>query len=168
MNCREAQAQIFAERDGALAENERAALVAHVAECGDCRRIRAEFTAALTHWKSAAQNAVVPDPEREWQAVRRKIRGGVEAGAVRLAPRRPGLLTWLTVPLAAAGALALALFISVPTRNSPEDATPAALTHVARADSVVVSGRNASTMVYVDEKSGWLIVWASDAAPKQG
>jgi hypothetical protein len=33
---------------------------------------------------------------------------------------------------------------------------------------VQVSGRDASTTVYVDDKSGWLIVWASDSAPKRG
>jgi hypothetical protein len=164
MNCREAQTQIFAERDGALAENERAALVSHVAQCGDCRRIREDLATALAHWKTTAQNTLVPDAEREWHAVRRKIRGGVAAGEVRLTPRRPGLLTWLTVPLAAAGALALALFISVPTGPQPEAVTP----QVARAESVEVSGRSASTMVTVDEQSGWLIVRASDVTVKQG
>jgi hypothetical protein len=37
-----------------------------------------------------------------------------------------------------------------------------------RADFVEAPGRNASTMVIVDDKSGWLIVWASDASPKEG
>jgi hypothetical protein len=168
MNCREAQTQIFAERDGALGEPERAALVSHVAACGDCRRIREDLASVLTHWKTAAQNVVVPDAEREWHAVRRKIRGGVEAGEVRLAPRRPRLLTWLTVPLAAVGALALALFISMPTGPAPDPRVEPAVTPVARAESVEVRGRNASTMVYVDDKSGWLIVAANDIAPKRG
>jgi len=165
MNCREAQNHILAERDGALAETERAALMSHVEHCGDCQRIRADLISALTHWKMRAQAVVVPDAEREWHAVRRQLRGGVEAGEVRLTPRRPGWLTWLTVPLAAASALALALFISLPSGEGPA-ASPAP--HVARAESVQAPGRNTSTMVYVDDKSGWLIVWASDANPKQG
>src|SRR3954471_10104074 len=168
MNCREAQNQIFAERDGALAETERAALVSHVAGCGDCRRMREDLAVTLTHWQATAQDAAVPDAEREWHAVRRKIRGGVEAGEVRLTPRRPGLLTWLAVPVAAAGALALALFISTPGSTPVDGAVHPPATHLARAESVEVSGRAASTMVYVDDKSGWLIVWASDAAPKRG
>jgi hypothetical protein len=166
MNCREAQNQIFAERDGALAETERAALVAHVAQCGGCRQLREDFASALTHWKTKAQTVAVPDAEREWHAVRRKIRGGVEAGETRLAPRRPALLTWLTIPLAAAGALAMALFISLPGGKPGPVDTPAP-SHLARAESVQVSGRDASTTVYVDDKSGWLIVWASDSAPKR-
>lgn len=169
MNCREAQNQILAERDGALAETERAALMSHVEHCGDCQRVRADLTQTLTLWKTQAQAVVVPDAEREWHAVRRKIRGGVEAGEVRLTPRRPGWLTWLTVPLAAVGAAALALLISLPSGHdgSPTSA-PARTPHVARAESVRAPGQNTSTMVYVDDKSGWLIVWASDVTPKQG
>lgn len=166
MNCREAQNQILAERDGALAESERAALVAHVAHCNDCQRVRADLDAALTHWKTTAQAVVVPDAGREWHALRRKIRGGVEAGEVRLAPRRPGLLAWLTVPLAAVGAAALALFISMPSGRNPAASAP--MTHLASVESIEAPGRNASTGAFVDEKSGWLIVSASDAAPKQG
>jgi hypothetical protein len=168
MNCREAQNQIFAERDGALAETERAALVSHVAECGDCRRIREDLVVAVDFWRVEAAKAVVPDAEREWHAVRRKIRGGVEGGEVRLTPRRSRFLTWVTVPLAAVGALALALFISLPTETPSAGSQQSPPSHVARAESVEVSGRNASTMVYVDDKSGWLIVLASETAPKQG
>jgi hypothetical protein len=168
MNCREAQTQIFAERDSALGDPERAALVAHVAACGACRRVREDLTTTLAYWKTTAQAVVVPDAEREWHAVRRKIRGGVEAGEVRLTPRRPGWLTWLTVPLAAAGALALALYVSMPTGNPTNPGVRPSTAPVARADSVEVGGRNASTMVFLDDKSGWLIVQASDVTPKQG
>src|SRR6187549_3483366 len=145
MNCREAQNQIFAERDGALAETERAALVAHVAQCSDCRRIREDLVVAVDFWRAEAAKVTVPDVEREWHAVRRKIRGGVEAGEVRLTPRRPGLLTWITVPLAAVGALALAFFISLPSGPKTDAGTPPA-TQVASAESVEAPGRNASTM----------------------
>ena len=168
MNCREAQNQIFAERDGALPETERAALVSHVAQCPDCRRIREDLVVAVDFWRVEAAKVIVPDAEREWHAVRRKIRGGVEAGEVRLTPRRPGFFTWLAVPLAAVGALALALFISLPTEKPIGVDGQSPGSHVARAESVQVSGRNASTMVYVDDKSGWLIVLASETAPKQG
>jgi hypothetical protein len=39
---------------------------------------------------------------------------------------------------------------------------------MASAESVEAPGDPASTMVFVDEKSGWLIVWASDTAPRRG
>jgi hypothetical protein len=53
------------------------------------------------------------------------------------------------------------LYVASPT--APIATTPAGKPHVARADAVVAPGNNASTMVFVDDKSGWLIVWASDA-----
>jgi hypothetical protein len=38
----------------------------------------------------------------------------------------------------------------------------------ARADAVEAPGGNASTMVFVDDRSGWLIVWASDSGGRSG
>ncbi|MES2692143.1 MAG: zf-HC2 domain-containing protein [Verrucomicrobiota bacterium] len=163
MNCNEAQDRLFADRDGAPETTPRAALDAHVAQCAACRRISDDLTAALTTWRDTAARTPVPDVEREWHAVRRIIRGGVEAGTtVKLAPRRRNFIPWLAVPVGAAAAIAGALYVastgSTPSVPSP---SPSVTTHVARADSVEVPG-NASTMVYVDDKSGWLVVWAND------
>ena len=165
MNCREAQDQIFAERDSAPESSRRAALEGHVAHCASCQRIRADLAAAFTMWRTDAEKVTVPDAEREWHAVRRRIRGGVEAGAARSERPRRNLVTWFAVPLGAAAALALALFVSPPKNSvTPPEAAP----QVASAESIDVPGRNASTMVFMDDKSGWLIVWANDEKPKQG
>lgn len=158
MNCRQAQDHLFADR-GALENDQRAALDAHVATCPACQRINANLTAALTDWRRAAELAPVPDSEREWHAVRRKIRGGAEAGTTgTLAPARRRFLPWLALPLGAAAAIATALYVA----SDPTQA-PAGGTHgiVARADFVEAPGA-AQTMVYVDEKSGWLVVYAKD------
>ena len=165
MNCREAQHQLFAERDGAPDPTTRVSLDGHLAHCAECRRIHDDLSAALTTWRVTAEKTVVPDAEREWHAVRRMIRGGAAAGTeVRPAARR-NIFAWLTVPLGAAATLAVALFV---TRNEPANFShPPAKTQIARADALEVPGNNASTMVFVDDKSGWLIVWASDA-PKSG
>ena len=163
MNCREAQPQIYAERDGALDNTQRAALDGHLAQCDACRRIREELTAALTVWRTEALNVTVPDAEREWHAVRRRIRGGAESGAGRTSRSRRNLFAWLVIPL---GAAAVALLVAPQT---PPATQPAAVTtHIARANSVEAPGNSASTMVFVDDKSGWLIVWASDANPHRG
>jgi len=95
--------------------------------------------------------------------VRRRIRGGAEAGAARITRPRRKLLAWVAVPLSAAAAVALAFFISPQTSPKIES-----VEHVARANSVEIPAENATTMVFVDEKSGWLFVWASDANPQQG
>ncbi len=166
MNCREAQSHIFVERDNALELNQRAALEGHIAHCGDCQRIRENLAAALETWRTKATHVKIPDAEREWHAVRRRIRGGAESGAARTARPRRNVFAWLAVPLGAAAAVALALFISPETTSSlPGTASGG---HVSRANSVEVPGNNATTMVFVDDKSGWLFVLASDAAPKQG
>jgi anti-sigma factor RsiW len=167
MNCREAQPQIFAERDGALDTVQRAALEGHLATCDACRRTRADFTAALTAWRVEVHTVVVPDAEREWHAVRRRIRGGAETGAERVLRPRRNLFTWIAVPLGAAAAVAVALFVSPQTGSTVHPAVQSG-SHVARVNSVDVPGNNATTMIFVDDKSGWLFVCASDAAPKRG
>lgn len=156
MNCREAQDRILTERDGALDQTSRVALAGHLADCAGCRRVRDDLTAAVSAWRAEVANVRVPDAEREWHAVRRKIRGG-ETAAAGPARSRRSLFTWIALPLGAAAAAAIALFVS----PSPQF-DPAPIAHV---DSVEAPGNNASTMVFVDDKSGWLIVWASDATP---
>src|SRR3954463_16252637 len=112
MNCREAQDQVFAERDGALESTQRAALDSHVAQCATCRRIRDDLAAAFVMWRFEVEKSKVPDAEREWYAVRRRIRGGVEAGTQSGTARsRRNLVPWLALPLGAAAAAAVAFFV---------------------------------------------------------
>lgn len=165
MNCREAQSQMFAERDGAQGISPRAELESHVAHCAACRHIRDDLAAALATWRADVSQATVPDPEREWHAVRRRIRGAGDASHADSRPRRHWL-AWITLPLGAAAAVAVAIMVSLP--RPPSGPVAAFPEMVAHADWVEAPGRDASTMVFVDEKSGWLIVWASDAHHKQG
>ena len=159
MNCREAQSQIFAARDGAPDESPRAALEGHVAHCAACRRIRDNLTAAFGAWRSDSARVVVPDAEREWHAVRRQIRGGVEAGSTAARPRR-NIFAWL--PLTLGAAVAAAITVLVVVQPSTESNAGFGSKVAARADYVEAPGHNASTMVFVDDKSGWVIVLASD------
>ncbi len=158
MNCREAHTHLFAERDGALDDKQHATLEGHVAHCADCRRVRDSLAAALLTWRTDHEKTPVPDAEREWHAVRRQIRGAAEAGATSRS-RRP-FFPWLVAPLGAAAALALAFYV---VRDpAPAAGTAGSTAQIARADSVEVPG-NAVTTVFVDDKSGWLVVWASDS-----
>ncbi len=162
MNCREAHSEISAERDGALDEIRGAALNGHLAHCEACRRTRDNLATALTSWRTQVASTPTPDAEREWHAVRRRIRGGSATGELVPANRRWNLFAWIALPLGAAAALTFAL-----VRPTQPPLAPASL-QSAHADSVEAPGNNASTMVFVDDKSGWLIVVASDAQPKQG
>lgn len=165
MNCQEAQHQIFAERDSAPDTTARVTLEGHVAHCADCRRIRDDLTAALVTWRRDAEKVVVPDAEREWHALRRRIRGG-DAGAVEAGTTRPyrNVFAWLAVPLGAAAACAIAF---VALRQGTAPSPPAGRTQIAHADYVEAPGRNASIVISVDDKSGWVFVVASDE-PKRG
>ncbi len=160
MNCRRAYYLLSAERDGPLEAAARTALEAHLAACPACRRVQADLAAGFAAWRAEATTVSVPDAQQEWLAVRRRMRG---ADREHPASRRTfpwSGWVWRALPVAAATALAALLFFP-PT--APEEAAPGpASAAVARANSVEVPGEAASTMVFVDDKSGWLIVWASD------
>jgi predicted anti-sigma-YlaC factor YlaD len=160
MNCRAAQRLISAERDAVLAASERSNLEAHLAACGDCRQFRAIISEAAEAWRASTMQLRVPDAERSWQAIRREIRAG-EAGAGRPAPRS---FRWM-LPLGAGAALAAVVLILAPQwRQRLKSASELRERQVARVDFVEVPD-GGSSMVYIDDKSGWLVVWAVD--PKQ-
>lgn len=149
MNCREAERHIFAERDGALDDSHRAALDGHVAGCATCRRVREQFALAFASLRGATAQVRVPDADLEWQKLRREIHGG--AGSRAAARRSP--LAWFALPMAAAAAVVLALFVNSPgTSPVPVEKVPA----VAKATAI----ESASTVVFVDDRSGYVFVWA--------
>jgi predicted anti-sigma-YlaC factor YlaD len=149
MNCHSAQRLLSAERDGALATGERAGLAAHVAGCAGCRQFQASLAVAGEALKIAALRVAVPDEERAWHDIHREMR----AARPRAAQAWWNLGRW-ALPLGAAAALAA---VAVIGPSWTEDDGPQT---VARAEFVEVSG-DASSVVYVDDKSGWLVVWAS-------
>lgn len=159
MNCNEVKSQLFGDEEGGLEQDRRVALNAHVAHCAACRRVRDDLGAAFTTWRDENARATLPDVDREWHAVRRKIRGGVEVGTESRPRRR--FTPWIALPIGAAAALALTLYVARNDGDGRQQPGFAPAPQVARADSVEVPGR-ASTSVYVDDKSGWLIVWATD------
>lgn len=163
MNCREALKLISAERAAGLEAASRSRLEAHLAECATCRRSRANLTAALDTWRAEVAAVKVPDAQREWLAVRRRWRGATDGDSVGARVPRHFSLLWFALPLAAA-ALAVAFFL--PRNSDPTPGGPLAPA-VARVDAVEVPGGTASTMVFVDDKSGWLIVWATDASQSE-
>ena len=164
MNCRDIEPLLLAERDGVLTSKQHADLAAHVAGCPACRRERLIYGEAVTFLKTDAANVAVPDAEKEW----RSIRSQLHAGGAKSAKKRPlAPLIWFSAPLAAAAALAFAFFVTRPPVTQAPSLTPqTSPTEVARADFVEAGDTNASTMVYVDKDSGWLVVWATDSEVK--
>ncbi len=162
MTCREAQDRLFTTGSVAPGATE-PAVAAHLGQCAGCRKLQTELAAALGSWRSTVASTPVPEAEREWLAVRRRLRG--DEGRAGASSRPTTFARW-ALPVGALAAAAVALFVAAPPVTP--SATPPQDIAMASAESVEAPGDPASTMVFVDEKSGWLIVWASDTAPRRG
>jgi anti-sigma factor RsiW len=149
MNCRDNESLILAERDGALTKPQLAALSDHVAACPACRQLQITLTPALDRYQAALRDVPAPDADEAW----REFQGRLAAPAKREKKHPLAPVIWFGAPLAAAAALAFALL-----PKNPDTVIQAPLE--ARAEFVEAGDRNASTLVYVDKESGWLVVWA--------
>ena len=172
MNCQDAESQIFAARDAPLGAADAASLEQHLAECPHCRRVSEGLTAAADAWQQAEQKIAVPDAQQEWHAVRRRIRNGPTTESAKDGlPSWPRLLRF-ALPLAGACAIAISLStrlaepVAAPLESSVAQADWSYFddhfTLYAQAEYVETENEYISPFVYVDEESGWLIVWASD------
>ncbi len=158
MNCRDAEHKIFASRDSALATHERLALTEHLAQCPDCRGMQARLANGIESWRVATQAFVPPDAGREWESLRCRIRGGLVANNVNSGARQRRVVGWFAVPLGVAAAVAFALFVFPPASSSTAK-------NMARATSVEVSAADGS-VVFVDDTSGWVVIWEGEAGAK--
>lgn len=160
MNCRDIGPLLSAERDGVLTNEQRAALVQHVAACPSCQQAREEFVHAMDAFRADAMNVRVPDVDEEWLRLRTQIAANPNKKhpKTKLAP-----IIWIGGSLAAAAAVAFA-FVSVRPQVKTPAVAVALAPEVAQAEYVEPGDAKASTMVYVDKDSGWLVVWATDPA----
>jgi len=198
MNCRGIESLILAERDGALTPAERAALSDHVATCPACRQLRTQLATSLEAYKAGAASVRVPDVDAAWRDLQAEIHAPARRAKKR--PLAPVIwFSAPLVAAAAALALVflvggspfgrqavqelpvgIAAVADVPPPPPPPPAyapppPPPAIpmydpSIIAGADFVEAGDPNASTVVYVDKESGWLVVWATDvdAAPTRG
>lgn len=156
MNCSAARQQIFAERDGALGQAQRAALAEHVAGCAECRRVRHDLAAAVDVWRADVREARIPSPDVEWQKVRRRLHAG--------ATHRRSMAAWVAVPVAAAAAVAIGLYVAPGGHHEPAGGTREVAAAVENRPAVIGVAPADSTVVYVDDKSGWTFVWEPTSA----
>ena len=102
----------------------------------------------------------VPDVDVEWQKLRAQLPAGKKTSA-RKRPLAP--VIWFGTSMAAAAALALAYFgQQSPVAPQIQSVANAPVAEAVGAEYVEAGDANASTMVYVDKDSGWLVVWATD------
>lgn len=162
MNCTRAQASISAARDAALAPAEAADLSAHLGGCAECRAFKTTLENGLARWREQTANVPVPDAEREWRAVQRRIRSDSARGLFGLPQDWLRPLRWAALPLGAAAAAAV-VFLAAPDRKSGGERGG----EIASAQPVTVEvPGDASAMVVVDDRSGWVFVVASDPRPR--
>ena len=154
MNCRDIEPLLLTERDGVLTTTQHTALEGHVATCPACRQMRDRLAAAMATFRSDVAKVTVPDVDEAWRTVRAQLHGN----ATQSEKKRPlATVIWFGAPVAAAAAIAFALF--APQNQDPESES---LIDAASAEFVEAGNADASTMVYVDKESGWLVVWATD------
>jgi anti-sigma factor RsiW len=161
MNCHTAENLLHAERDGALSKEQHADLERHVQGCARCAQLRLEIAAAGKAVQDDAARFTVPDADEEWRLLQLERRR--REHEVRTRTSTPSLLRWVGAPMAAAAALALAFQAGrmMPMLPSAQDFE---VPKEARADYVEVANRDASPIVFLDQESGWLVVWAADSA----
>lgn len=154
MNCNDAERLILAERDGPLPSAQENQLSAHLEGCASCRRVRLDLREGFAAWSQQTAAVAVPDAREAWNELR----------SARRTPRAPAprpVVRWLQfgVPLAAAAMLAVMLVR--PTAPVSDNA-------MARVQYVEPGSPGASTLVYEDRESGWLVIWTSDVESPAG
>lgn len=185
MNCRHAQDELLAPRDTPLGVAGSSALQAHLSECAECRALQQQLLHATAAWLETDAQIKVPDAQSEWHAVRRRSRRA-KANSLSSAYGWWQRALQVAAPLTAVAAIAFVLWEI--RQDSPEasiehptPATSIAATEVtaiaptedpwaefadhfayaSNVEYVETENEDASPFVYVDDESGWLIVWAS-------
>ena len=165
MNCHESQTLFFTERDRPLDPNEHTALEAHLTGCAECRQTREALQNGFALWRKQQASFTIPDSELEWYEVRRRMRSSLSPESAPIPRRRHSpWFAWIAFPLTTAAAIAIALYVDPFSLFNPEGLYPR--TQSVRVEPAGTSGE-ASTMVFVDDKSGWLVVWANDAGARR-
>jgi anti-sigma factor RsiW len=171
MNCRDVTPLLSAERDGPLDAAARETLERHVAACPACRGLRADLAEAAEVWRAGTALATTPDPAGEWRTLRGRLHSAGETNPAAGRRLPSWLLTAGALPLAAAAVwlAMLALDPASTTKVGPPSPVVAfaksAQAPSARADYVETPA-DTTPVVYLDQESGWLIVWAEPPAPR--
>jgi anti-sigma factor RsiW len=157
MNCREAEELMFAASDGALDENRRSGLGRHMAACEPCRLLQARLEEAAVAWRLSDAQVAVPDAAKAWYDVRRRIRNGETGANARVSSWR----LWVGIPAASLAALALVAAVALRWTDA-HGTTAKSIGETARAEYVEMENPGTSPVVFVDEETGWLVVWSVD------
>ncbi len=161
MNCPTCESLLLRDQDGALTDQERAALPAHLSQCPACRDFAQQLPKLSSAIRAESDAIRVPDAAAEWAQLQTRINASTPR--VAIIRRIPSRVWWLGAPLAAAAALALIFVTPSQTTTATNDLEARSDSGITHVDYVESGDPNASTMVYVDQESGWLVVWTSNS-----
>jgi|UniRef100_UPI00404B735C hypothetical protein len=160
MTCKATEILLLRDMDNNVSIAERAELEGHLASCPACRSFDSALHAVSSSVCAEIKSIDIPDADQVWSEIQARMDSPspIPNKQVRLFPSR----LWWSVPLAAAAALAF-VFITPSSESNATDSNVAVNSEriITQADYVESGDPNASTMVYVDKESGWLVVWAS-------
>jgi anti-sigma factor RsiW len=154
MNCSQAGKALSRHLDGELPAGEVASLEKHLSSCSACRETAAEWRGYGSALRADAPNEI-PDPTKAWHDIRRSLRN--RENPIPTTDARP----WWARPLPWAGVAATVALFTVGTffQLSPSSGFP----YGSAVESVDTDLPGASTVVYVDEETGWNIVWVLES-----
>jgi len=154
MNCSQAEKALSRHLDGELLAGEVASLEKHLSSCSACRETAAEWGGYGSALRADAPNEI-PDPTKAWHDIRRSLRN--RESPIPTTNARP----WWARPLPWAGAVVtVALFtVGYFLQLSPSPGFP----YGSAVEFVDTDLPGASTVVYVDEETGWNIVWVLES-----
>jgi predicted anti-sigma-YlaC factor YlaD len=154
MNCKQAQEWISRGMDGELSTTDRERLEQHLIQCPGCRQIQDHWMSASQLFKQTSQ-VKIPDAEETWQEIRSQLDQPEKTPRDNLLPF-PSIIRW-------ASAIAAVIAVSFGIRfvlQKPSLETHAFQNEVEFVESDIP---DSSTAIYVDDESGWTIVWVFES-----
>ena len=163
MNCQEAELLISQSLDGELdSPASQSLLQEHLESCPACRN-RAQTWRNFGQFMRQDEISAPPPAEAAWREIRREIQSGESPRAEEIPGKTATASPWFwRAPAAMAALLALSLGLYFVLPSSKENATAYADATVVEFMETEIPG--AGTLVYVDEDSGWTILWVVEPA----
>lgn len=151
MNCDQAEKWISRSLDAELEVARQRKLDEHLAGCASCSRLKTEWE-KLGNALREEVAATLPDTDAAWADIRERIHES-EAGRSKIIPWQVHF-RW-AAGLAALFLLSFGVYFSRPRPVSEAVPLPVGTT----VEFVETEIPGASPMVYMDQESGWTVVW---------